>query len=60
MSEEIIYPVGYEPPESANKAILAQLEEIDRKSIRALREGNNVRIAELENQAAALRLQLKK
>jgi len=46
--------------EMLNAPILAALSEIDRKSIRALREGNTVRIAELEQQAAALRNQLKK
>lgn len=47
-------------PDEVNAPILASLEEIDRKSIRALREGNSVRIAELESQATELRLQLKK
>jgi hypothetical protein len=42
----------------ANKAIYAQLRKVDAKSIRALREGNAVRIAELEAQAVALRSQL--
>lgn len=41
-----------------NSAVLAELEVIDSKSIRALREGNADRIQELEKQAAALRLQL--
>lgn len=46
--------------EQFNASILSALEVIDRKSIRALREGNSVRIAELESQASELRLQLKK
>lgn len=46
--------------EEQNAPILAALVEIDRKSIRAIREGNTARIAEFEQQAAALRLQLKK
>lgn len=46
--------------EQHNTQILDALEIIDRKSIRALREGNNARIAELESQASELRLQLKK
>ena len=43
-----------------NAAILAQLEAIDSKSIRPLREGDMVRVSSLEMQAAALRLQLRK
>ena len=39
-------------------AILAELASIDSKSIRALREGNATRIAELEAQAQALRTEL--
>jgi hypothetical protein len=39
-------------------AILAELASIDLKSIRALREGNQQRIAELESQAVALRAEL--
>lgn len=46
--------------EIVNAPILSALDAIDRKSIRALREGNSVRIAELESQASELRLQLKK
>lgn len=40
------------------QAILAELSAIDAKSIRALREGNASRIAELETQAQALRTEL--
>lgn len=47
-------------PENNNPPILAQLQLIDLKSIRALREGDTQRIADLESQAAALRLQLMK
>ncbi len=39
-------------------AILAELESIDLKSIRALREGHRSRIDSLEAQAVALRLEL--
>lgn len=42
-----------------NADILAQLEQIDAKSIRALREGNTNRLAELEQQAQTLRGQFK-
>lgn len=35
------------------------LEQLDLKSIRALREGDTVRIAALEDQAVALRAELK-
>lgn len=41
-----------------NARILAQLSAIDAKSIRALREGDTDRIADLERQAVALRSQL--
>jgi len=41
-----------------NAPILAQLEALDAKSIRPLREGDSVRVTALEQQAAALRLQL--
>jgi len=42
----------------SKQAILAQLDEIDRKSIRALRCGETDRLAELEAQAVILRQQL--
>ena len=38
--------------------ILAQLEELDRRSIRALREGDSQRIAELEAEAILYRQRL--
>lgn len=38
--------------------VLAELAAIDMRSIRALREGNTARIAELEAQAVALRAEL--
>jgi len=41
-----------------NADIIRQLEAIDRRSIRALREGGQVRIDALEAEAAALRTQL--
>lgn len=43
-----------------NSRIMQELEKIDAKSIRALREGNQERIAALESEAATLRLQLVK
>lgn len=43
-----------------NAPILAQLEVLDAKSIRPLREGDTVRVAAIEAQAAALRAQLMK
>ena len=43
-----------------NAPLLAELERIDLKSIRALREGDAARIADFEAQAAALRVQLRK
>jgi len=43
-----------------NAPILAQLAAIDAKSIRALRENDQTRIAAWEAQAAALRAQLQK
>jgi len=43
-----------------NAPILEQLERIDAKSIRALRENDQARITSLEAEAAALRLQLVK
>lgn len=41
-----------------NAGIMSQLEAIDSKSIRPLREGDMARVTALEMQAAALRLQL--
>ena len=50
-------PVPVEP--TRTKAdVLADLAAIDTKSIRALRENNQARIAELETQAQALRTEL--
>lgn len=45
-------------PLDINAPIYAQLEEVDRKSIRPAREGDTVRLAALEAQAQALRSQL--
>lgn len=47
-------------PEEINGPIFAALEGIDRKSIRALREGNQERITSLEEEAATLRARLVK
>jgi hypothetical protein len=46
--------------EEYNAPILAQLAEIDAKSIRPLREGETARVRELAEQAAILRSQLRK
>lgn len=46
--------------DSMKPAIYSALEEIDKKSIRALREGNQERISALEQEAEALRQQLRK
>lgn len=46
--------------EAHNAPILAELARIDAKSIRPLREGDVDRVAALEAQAAALRVQLRK
>lgn len=46
--------------EQRNAPILAALEEIDRKTIRPLSEGETERVAELRAQAASLRAQLVK
>lgn len=45
-------------PARTRADVLAELASIDMRSIRALREGNTVRIAELEAQAVALRAEL--
>lgn len=45
---------------SINAPVYAQLAEIDQKSIRAIREGDAVRLATLDAQAAALRATLAK
>lgn len=45
---------------TTNEEIQARLNAIDAKSIRALREGDAARVADLEAQAAALRSQLVK
>jgi len=46
--------------EVRNAAILAQLAELDAKSIRPLREGDAARVAALEEEAETLRAQLVK
>ena len=50
-------PVPIEPTRTRTD-VLADLATIDQKSIRALRENNATRIAELEAQAVALRAEL--
>lgn len=47
------------PPTPRTRAdVLNDLAEIDRKSIRPLRDGDNARLATLEAQAVALRVEL--
>lgn len=55
-------PDPVDPPTAAeiNAPIYAQLDELDRKSIRALREGDAARVAQIEAQATALRAMLVK
>lgn len=45
--------------DAERQKIITELEDIDRKSIRALREGNKERIASLEGEAEKLREKLK-
>jgi len=58
----VVTPKALPVPSMAehNAPILAALEALDAKSIRPLREGDAVRVAALEQQAAALRLTLRK
>ncbi len=51
-------PVPPAQPSRTRADVLADLASIDMRSIRALREGNTARIAELEAQAVALRAEL--
>ena len=44
--------------DARRKAILSELQSIDLRSVRPIREGNQPRIAELEMQAVALRAEL--
>ena len=55
-------PDPVDPPSAAeiNAPIYAKLDELDRKSIRALREGDAARVAQIEAQASALRATLVK
>ena len=55
-------PLPVDPPTAAeiNAPIYAQLDAIDAKSIRALREGDASRVAAIEAQATALRATLVK
>lgn len=55
---QLVNGVWVLPKDAINANIIAQLDRIDAKSIRALREGDQVRIDALEAEAAALRLQL--
>mgnify|MGYP003658275126 FL=1 len=54
----IIKPAQLPTKQEINATIYDQLLKIDQKSIRGLREGDNVRILSLESQAATLRAQL--
>jgi hypothetical protein len=53
-------PPAVESAAQHNAPILAQLADIDAKSIRPLREGETARVRELAEQAAILRAQLRK
>jgi hypothetical protein len=46
--------------EQHNAPILAALDELDRKTIRPLRDGDSARVAAIEQQCVALRAQLRK
>lgn len=62
LSADVVSAAAAEAAKAAKdirrQAIFADLATIDTKSIRALREGNATRIAELETQAVALRAEL--
>lgn len=53
------YDGDFHAPHRQKVDIISALEEIDRKSIRALREGNQERLALLEAEAEILRQELK-
>ena len=53
------YDGNFHAPHRQKADIISALEEIDRKSIRALREGNQERLALLEAEAEILREELK-
>lgn len=53
-------PVGPPSADEINAPIYVQLDALDRKSIRALREGDAARVAQIEAQATALRATLVK
>lgn len=68
MLEKHPVSAGFAPPPGARLAeqdeqawreeIMAELEEVDRKSIRPLREGDSVRLVSLEERAKILRKRL--
>lgn len=58
-SKEQPAPVLESAEEVRKAEILAALEGIDKKSVRPMREGDAVRVAALEAQAASLRAELK-
>ena len=59
---KVVVPLVGQPVSTKdfNAPILAELDAIDAKSIRPLREGDTARVGMLEQQAASLRLQLRK
>jgi hypothetical protein len=58
--EADVIRLASQPVVNPNNALYAQLDTIDIKSIRALREGDTTRVANLEAQAVILRGQLVK
>lgn len=58
--QEVITAYTKQRNSDLNAPILKQLDELDNKSIRALRSNDTVRLQELEAQAVALRAQLLK
>ncbi len=55
---DLIPQYEFQQNKITNQPIYSQLDLIDLKSIRAIRENDQTRIADLESQAAALRAQL--
>ena len=57
-SEDLIRKHEFRLNKIANKSIYDQLDSLDRKSIRPLREGNAQKITDIETEAAELRSRL--
>ena len=58
LPKDAIFEKFEDTKEGKKAEILKQLEELDKKSIRSLREGNTERINKLETEAKALRTEL--